>query len=292
MTKTNYSKDAVLIDTDNLSEVYDLDTVDQHETGINRARMRLPERYDIAKFYRRNKITTYSKDENGNRIKRNKGEYGHWWNKADKDLPDISDDFDWQITYKFPNTRRNNVTTAGKAYGSGKMTYRRLYLILCEAFNEGRFFVDDYFDTAYKDSWVKEKVDVELNNLKDELVYYASDLLEGAKATKRGTLDRRYKGNRGMQERIDEWREFAREWEERKGEELAEDIAEDIKRALANGEIPLEHSLSDSTMKRRRWAGIEGENLFYATGDLIDNIQLFVKIGGNGKWRTEQGILV
>ena len=95
-----------------------------------------------------------------------------------------------------------------------------------------------------------------------------------------------------MQERIDEWREFAREWEERKGEELAEDIAEDIKRALANGEIPLEHSLADSTMNRRRWAGIEGENLFYATGDLIDNIQLFVKIGGNGKWRTEQGILV
>ena len=275
MINKDYSKNEKLLDW----EIYDYDTRDVHETGINRKRMRLPERYDIAKYYKRNK--------------RNQ-ERGRWVRKNENEIPEFTDaDFDWQITYSFPSDLHNNVTELGKIYGGETVTYRRLYLILCEAFNGGEFFVDEYFNSVYPKSWVKERVDVELNNLKDELTYYATDLLEGAVATKSGVLDKRYKvANRGMKSRIREWRTFARQWEEEKGEELAELVAEDIKRALEIGEIPLNHKLSAGTKKRRIKAGLSPEPLFYATGDLIDHIQLFVKIGGTGKWKTEQGLLV
>lgn len=275
MNKVDYSKDEKLLNW----EIYDYDTQDVHETGINAGRMRLPERYDIAKYYKRNKRNP---------------ERGKWVRKNQNEIPEFTEaDFDWQITYSFPSDLHNNVTSIGKRYGGETVTYRRLYLILCEAFNNGEFFVDEYFNSVYPHSWVKEKVDVELLNLQDELTFYASDLLEGAVATNKGDLDKRYsRVNRGMKSRIREWKSFARAWEEEKGEELARDIAEDIKVALETGAIPLNHKLSASTKARRLYAGLEAEPLFYATGDLIDHIQLFVKIGGNGKWKTEQGLLV
>ena len=284
MRKSDYSKNAELLDW----EVYDYDTRDVHETGINANRMRLPNRYDIAKFYKRNKRPS-SYDEFGNP----RYEKGQWTKKAEEDLPDISDDFDWQITYNFPSEIHNNISPLNKVYGGAHVTYRRLYLILCERFNEGEFFVDEYFNSVYPSSYAKEAVDVELNNLKGELLYYLEDLTEGAKITTRGTLDKRAtRVNRGMTSRIKEWEDFAREWEEEKGYELAEIIKDDIIRALGNGEIPLRHTMSAGTKKKRIQVGYEPEPLFFAMGDLIEHIQLYVKIGGNGKWRTDQGLVV
>ena len=88
MISTNYSKDAELLDI----EITDYDTKYGNETGINLSRMRLPERYDIAKYYVRNKRN--SKVIRDNKvITRRKGEWGKWVNKEAEDLPDISDDF-------------------------------------------------------------------------------------------------------------------------------------------------------------------------------------------------------
>ena len=284
MRKSDYSKNAELLDW----EAYDYDTRDVHETGINDNRMRLPNRYDIAKFYKRNKRPS-SYDEFGNP----RYEKGQWVKKAEEDLPDFSDDFNWQITYNFPSEIHNNISPLNKVYGGAHVTYRRLYLILCERFNEGEFFVDEYFNSVYPSSYAKEVVDVELNNLKGELLYYLEDLTEGAKITTRGTLDKRAtRVNRGMTSRIKEWEDFAREWEEEKGYELAEIIKDDIIRALGNGEIPLRHTMSAGTKKKRIQVGYEPEPLFFAMGDLIEHIQLYVKIGGNGQWRTEQGLVV
>ena len=73
MTKTDYSKDVKLLS----EEIYDYDTIDQNETGINDGRMRLPTRYDISKYYKRNKR---------NRGKYRAGEYGQWKKKREEDL--------------------------------------------------------------------------------------------------------------------------------------------------------------------------------------------------------------
>ena len=110
MIKTDYSKDAELLDY----EILDYDTIDSHETGINDGRMRLPTRYDISKFYERNKR---------DRGKHRAGEYGQWKKKEEDDLLDFSDDFDWQITYSFPATLRNPKTKNGATYGGKSVTF-------------------------------------------------------------------------------------------------------------------------------------------------------------------------
>lgn len=284
LKETNYARNAELLDY----EIYDFDTEDEHETGINTYRMRLPDRYDISKFYKRNK-----RPSSYDRFGFPRYEKGRWMKKSPEDLPAFTDmDFDWQITYKFPSDPHNNISPLGKVYGGANVSYRRLYLILCERFNGGEFFVDEYFNSVYPNSWVKETVDVELNNIKDELLYYAEDLTEGARITKKGRLDRRQRNYSQYARALDDWSSFARDWENDKGDELAELIKDDIIKSLASGEIPLLGSLSSRTRKERKRVGYDEEPLFYAMGDLIEHIQIFVKIGGNGKWKTEQGLVV
>ena len=50
MIKPNVTKDAELLDI----EIFDFDTSDMNETGINEDRMKLPGSYDISKYYNRN----------------------------------------------------------------------------------------------------------------------------------------------------------------------------------------------------------------------------------------------
>lgn len=59
---------------------------------------------------------------------------------------------------------------------------------------------------------------------------------------------------------------------------LAEDIKDDIIMSLEIGLIPLQRTISPATIKRREYAEIFGDNLFYATGQLIESLQLVVTI--------------
>ena len=275
MTKIDYSKDAELLNI----EKFDFDTAMANETGINDFRMRLPNRYDIAKFYKRNK--------------RNR-EIGKWVKKSSEDLPDISDDFDWQITYSFPNTVRDNRTPTGSRYGGNNVTYRRLYLILCERFNNGDYFIDDYFDTVYPHT-VKPEVDRSLDRIKKELLEVADETLEGAIATRKGNLDLRYKENRGMKSKIKAYESFAQAWEDNEGEYLAKIIKDDIISCVESGQLQaycVNHINDIDTTRERIEKGLQPYPVFSATRRLIEHIQLYVRIGGNGKWRTKQGILV
>lgn len=270
MRRADYSKDAELLDV----EITDYDTPFRNDTGINDTRMRLPTRYDIAKYYKRNK--------------RNQ-ERGQW--KKKPSLIDFSDDFDWQITYSFPSTLRNPKTQKG-SYGGKTVTFRRLYLILCEHFNGGRYFIDDYLETVYPHT-LKPEVDARLDRIKGELIEFASDELEGAVATKSGEFDRRYKANKGMKAKKRRYEAFASAWENAEGEYLATLIKDDIIGCLMSGQIPLLYAgNSDATEKARVRAGLSKEPRFFATAQLIESIQLYVKLGGNKRWRTRQGILV
>jgi hypothetical protein len=82
MLRLDYSGDVDLEDY----ETFDWDTRKPNETGINDDRMRLPTRYDIAKFYKRYR----RKNQYGKR------EEGRWVKKSRKDLIDFSDDFEWR----------------------------------------------------------------------------------------------------------------------------------------------------------------------------------------------------
>lgn len=285
MISPDYSRDAPLL----VEEEIDFDTVHGNETGINDTRMRLPERYDIAKYYQRFK----KNPERGRWVKK----------KADKKL-DFSSDFDWQITYSFPDTLRDPRTSNGHIYGGLNVTYRRLYLILCEHFNSGNYFVDDYFDSVYPYT-MKETVDASLNNIKSKLLdmadsaFYQAEYenaMEGigtVKLTASGELDRRATvRNRNLQLALDNYYEEAKIWEEAEGIHLAELIKDDIINSLMSGIIPLNHTNAESTRKNRALAGLSEEPEFFAIGRLIEHIQLYVNIGGNKQWQTQAGIRV
>lgn len=293
MISTNYSKDAPLLE----DEILDYDTLNQNETGINDGRMRLPTRYDISKFYQRNKR---------NRGKHRAGEYGRWKKKPEEELLDFSDDFDWQITYNFPATLRNPMTANGIVYGGKNVTFRRLYLILCEHFNGGEYFIDSYFESVYPYT-VKPTVDAYLSNVKEELVDLADSMLsevnmlneeEGLKeikVNKDGTLSKSASvRNKRAHKALDEYESFSKAWEENEGEEVARLIKEDIISCVTSGQLPCQFysAPSDSTMKRRLQAGLGATPLFSATQQLIRSLQLYVHIGGNGKWQTQSGLLV
>lgn len=275
MNRTDYSKDAQLTAT----EIDDMDTysyamlgtkhsmLGEHETGINDGRMRLPTRYDVSKVY----------------------EKGRWVHSSEG--IDFSDDFQWQITYSFPSTLRSNITSTGVEYGGRTVTYRRLYLILCEHFNGGVYFIDDYFRNIYP-STVKKDVDKKLEKLKSTLVNLATATLGEARADSRGNLDRRYKVNRGKKALLNGYEAFAEAWEDSEGIIVASMIKTDIIDCLMTGRIPLKHMDKVSTMRVRMKAGLSAQPTFFATARLIESLQLFVKLGGNGEWRTEQGILV
>ena len=85
------------------------------------------------------------------------------------DLPDFSDEFEWQITYKFNDHLRIPTTPTGDTYGGSYITLRRLYLILCERLNGGKFFIDEYFNDVYPFT-IKDDVDARLKNLKREIM--------------------------------------------------------------------------------------------------------------------------
>lgn len=205
-----------------------------------------------------------------------------------------SEDFNLSITYKFPNTIRNNRTPNGMTYGSKDMTFKKLYQILCERFNGGEYFIDDYFNTVYPYT-VKSEVDRHLQTVKDDLVSLASDTLEGAKVTKRGTLDKRYKVNRSLQEKLRDYESFASLWEENEGLYVAKMIKDDIISCMLTGQLQtvcIQHINTISTKTKRMKVGLPSEPTFVATQQLIRSLQLFVNLGGNKQWKTKQGILV
>lgn len=270
MLKPNVTKDAQL----QPYEILDYNTLS--ETGINSFGMKLPKAYDITKYFKRNKRN------------RNKGK---WVKKGN--ILDFSDDFDWQITYSFPDTIRDNASN-GVPYGSPSMSFRRLYLLLCEKYNGGNYFIDEYFDTVYPYT-VKDTVDAYLDSVKETMLGVAANYLADAVATKRGTFDKRYKQNIQARKNLRDYHLFARQWEEKEGDYLAQIIKDDIINCMATGQLQascIRHINTERTINKRISAGFEAFPTFMASAQLIESIQLFVKIRGNGQWKSEQGILV
>lgn len=298
MIKHDYSRNAILQE----EEIYDYDTRDIKETGINAGRMRLPKRYDIAKYYSRIK-----KDKLKNDIVYRAGEHGAWRKKKQEDLLDFSDDFEWQITYSFPATFRNPYETpSGIRYGGRNVTFRRLYLILCEHFNEGIYFVDEYFDKVYPYT-IKSQVDEYLSEVKDFLMQEAEALIKSAneqnmeeglrelKITKKGTLSKSAsKINIHGYEALAKYRAFAETWEDKYGDQVANIIRNHIIQCVTTGQLPCQfvNAPSKSTIKKRLQAGLKPMPWFSATKQLINSLRLYVKIGGKGTWETESGLLV
>jgi hypothetical protein len=65
-------------------------------------------------------------------------------------LEDFLGETPWQATYYFPSKLRNNQVGNG-VYGDSRLTYRVLYEALCNGYNKGRRFIEEYFLSLFQE---------------------------------------------------------------------------------------------------------------------------------------------
>lgn len=200
---------------------------------------------------------------------------------VDTDVLDL-ESYEWKLTYQFSSNFRDPYQQGIGQYGSPNLSFRRLYIILCEHFNHA-YFIDDYFINVYP-STMKETVETRLENTKKAFLELVEEAIQQTRITKDNKLDMRYKMNR----ELNEWSDTIADEE---ADELARMVKEDIKNSLASGRIPLKFNLSDNTMKIRRELGISSNKEFFATEQLIDDLRIFFSLEKKG-WQTKQGIMV
>ena len=186
-----------------------------------------------------------------------------------------------QVTYSFSRAIRRNLfpTRSGSMdeYGVSGISFRLLYEFLCEAFNAGEYFIDTYFRSLFDTRPVSD----ELNQINDSIL---ADIEAEKEALELqlvhrvgGELDMRYNVNKRYTA-LQAWRNPVRRAECAR---VAEDIRRDIVSCLASGRIPLRKSaVAPKTLaSRNRFIGLSGDKFFFASGQLIEHLQVFVELG-------------
>lgn len=194
-----------------------------------------------------------------------------------------SEDYEWALTYQFSSDFRDPYFQGIGQYGNPNLSFRRLYIILSEHFNNHQYFIDEYFSSVYPYT-MKERVEERLNSTKEEILDFVESEAYTEKLTKSGKLNYRYKINKAVRDIISSVPQSV-------ADELAEEIKHDIESALSNGSIPLNFSPKDSTLAIRSELGIGSTVGFYATGQLVDDLRIFFSLEKKG-WQTYHGIRV
>lgn len=203
--------------------------------------------------------------------------------EVDVDFEELKNDYDWQITYKFPARARNNIMPNG-VYGKANMTFRRLYLELVKL-NRGVSFIDDYIEHVMPYSDVGARIREYLAEIKEAAEMEWQQQVLKIRRTKSGRLDRRYKV--GLR-RLVELRAFTNSQVKAQGAFLARLIKQDLIGALATGRVPLSPALvSHKTQQMRMEAGLNPTPRFYASGQFINSIQFYVRLEKKKTWQTD-----
>lgn len=166
-------------------------------------------------------------------------------------------DIPYQVSYYFPSTPRP-VNVGSGSYGSPNLTYKALYEALCDHFNGGQRFIEQYFLKNFKEDMFS-KFDRMVKSLKQNIV---------DEANRRRMQHRTYLRN------FDVW---TQPLVTSNLNELARQTKMDIIQCLQTGKIPLnKNKLSDRTIKARAKLGIPSNKVFFATGRLIKSIKVSI----------------
>lgn len=202
---------------------------------------------------------------------------------ADIDFKDIDKYFEWQITYKFSSARRHNFfgTANGKVqYGASNMTFRRLYLILCNRFNGGVSFIDDYLENVLPYSSTGKKLSRYLLEVRREAERKWKEAYDKAPKRKDGKVYLRSRPRLYLLQAV--MNTMIKE----QGAVIAKRIREDLIWALHDGRVPLfTHLVSTSTQQARKKAGLNPTPRFYASAQFINSITVFCRLERRGKWK-------
>lgn len=191
------------------------------------------------------------------------------------------DKFGLDISYTFSSGTRPNefITADGTAikYGADDMTYRRLYIILCECFNGGVLFVDTYFSTLFKQHMghKAKKITRKVKKSFEEYSALYDAALAAAKWRKDGEMKKSSRGYR-LYEALKSWKPVNVKSELR---DFSLEVKDDLKQCLATGILPLSfHVSSTATIALRERLGFTPITAFYAFGSLIDHITIYFKV--------------
>jgi hypothetical protein len=186
-----------------------------------------------------------------------------------------------RITYSFSNAVRKNTFARKSGKGSGEygvsgISFRILYEFLCESFNSGEYFIDTYFDKIFDTRSSYDR----LNQLNEEI----SGDIEDEVAQLEGELVRKMDGGLDMRfassKRYSSLKVWKNPMRKKACADIAEEIRYDIINCLATGRIPLRRGrVSAATIKKRNeMLGLGGDRFFYASGQLIEHLKIFVEL--------------
>ena len=203
--------------------------------------------------------------------------------------------FEFFVSYDFSDeaTRKSRYGSYG-SYG-GSLPFSTLYEELV-AMNGGRYFIEEYFTTVFNQG-TKQEVERILNGiLKEHRERGASftafyDITEEM-ITKKGKLDRRFNLSKdflasGLDEQAliesilssdSSYLDKLLAIDDDEFEDIRYLIKEDLEQSLRNGLVPLNFRLKESTKKRRVSAGISPHPPFVATGQLLNDLEIFIGI--------------
>ena len=203
--------------------------------------------------------------------------------------------FEFFVSYDFSDEATRKVRYGGYGSYGGSLPFSTLYKELV-ALNGGRYFIEDYFTTVFNQG-MKQEVERLLSNILKEhrergssfTAFY--DITEEM-ITKKGKLDRRFNlSNDFLASGLDEqaliesilssdssYLDKLLAIDDDEFEDIRYLIKEDLVQSLSNGLVPLNFSLKESTKKRRVSAGINPEPPFVATGQLLNDLEIFVGI--------------
>jgi hypothetical protein len=196
-----------------------------------------------------------------------------------------ADSKNFQVTYSFPVRVRSNIFN-GKKYGAANVTMRQLYDFLCSKYNGGERFVDTYFDYIFPAS-PAGRMFTEFRAETARMVnteYKRITAAAARRTTKAGAPDKRTR----------EWhavKDF-RVWRDGlfigKLEALHKIIKREIIQYLSIGKIPLRFTPARETLKIRTELGLAVPYGFFASGHLIESLQLSIRIPDEA-FRAEPG---
>lgn len=171
---------------------------------------------------------------------------------------DIIGKKDFEIFYSFSRAIRGD-----KRYGNSNWSARFLYEFLSSGFNGGERFIDSYFNRLFMSRPVYLFLEEMVKNVQIGI----------EKKWNKGEL----KG--GQWTAFYKYQTAEMDYLQKSLSRFSRDIREDIIVCLSTGLIPLNFSLSQSTINKRLSLGLKGDSPFYATSWLIRQLEVHVILG-------------
>jgi hypothetical protein len=184
---------------------------------------------------------------------------------------------DFQITYNFSSAARKNRfrrAKGGKGLYGGTFSFRLLYEFLSGVYNGGEPFVDTYFSRLFK----TRNVYRDFLDLQEQI----QDDINGEQLRRFSQLTLRKDGMPDM--RFNESKRYAdfTVWQKPifvdNCKRLADAIRRDIIVCLSRGDLVKRRVGSATAEKRRQFPDLHPNQLFYASGQLIEHMNIFVEI--------------